>query len=229
MYLLQKLLGSYFDMAMALFREIIVDGPYAYKGIEGTFRLSHQRPSKELSHIYDVACLLAKIELFHSFGADEYNAENRFLTSAAREASACSLRCVYPSEGKNIDSHDKYTFMYEIAPLLYDPHLRDLDVVASDEAERRLVTAGFNYIAEDSNYIAEDSLNRHHFGLLLLVLAAVRAIKAGRTDPNQAAYPPQQVQVFSHEPVLNAEDLKDEVYGMARAILARVPSQSEKQ
>lgn len=214
MYSLQTRLGSYLEMALALFREIIEDGPHACRGIEGTFRLSHQRPSKELGHVFDTALLLSKIALFHSFGSDKYGAENQVLSDAAREASACSLRHVFPYEGQNIDSFDKYTFMFEISPELHEPHLRDLDVGDSVETERRLLTAGFNYLAEDRP-------NRHRFGLLLLVLAATVAIKAGRADSDQAAYPPHYVRVVKDEPFLSPEDLKAEVYGMARAILAR--------
>lgn len=219
-YTVHPKLVSFYAMALALSKEIIEGGPNAYTGTERGFRV----PSIALLHISESAGVLGKIALRDI--ADDvatYTDMNRSLTQHAKMANARTYRderflvtstfdSLYPGfeDGSMIDA------------LEADSELFALKRDESDaEAEARMVRTAFTILPDRNEYNAA----QFTLGVLLLVAAAVLAVRNGRTSPEDVTYPRREIRLQYGGPCMDTDELKKEVYGMAQAIVARIPLQ----
>jgi hypothetical protein len=173
-YIVHPRLGSLFDMAMALFREIAEQGP--------TFGEAMLYDSR-LAQAVEVADMFGKLALHDAASPDEFRRMNKALTSAALKADAASGRGGHSfyRNGKRTfaDAYPGFDEGSAVAALDAQPDLFDSRGYGGAGSEyHRMVEAAYAVMP----YRDSEDFEKFSLGLCLLVAATTLSLRRHSAD-----------------------------------------------
>lgn len=226
-YQVHPRLGSFFAIAMALFREMADAGP--------SFGESMLKDGRQ-SQVTEVADLFGKLALLDAANAEEFRQMNEALTAAARDADLRRNRTdsFYRDDTRTFaDGYPGFDGVSSLdeQPDLFDPQPDPVHTSLKGEYEAKylkMVGAAYSIMPDRDS----EDWGRFVLGLCLLVAATV--IRAREWSlPDVIPYPElRQDVVLPHRAfrvgagsLMGAQELQFRVHSMARAVIARVPFQ----